>query len=348
MKVTHLETQVQVDPLPARPITDAWRANRHPGRVSVLVHTDSGLVGRGAGAFASIQGAHRTFATLIEEEVAPLVVGRDPLTIRQISEHLKRSLEEQAMTGLTSYAVAAIDVALWDILGQVAAQPVHRLLGQAKDRIPAYAMVGWMHYTPDELEQTCANAMEQGFRAVKAKVGSPTLEEDMLRLERVRAGVGKGIPIFVDANQSLSPAEALRRGRAFDAEGVGWLEEPVLAHSYDGYAAVAHGLDLPVAGGENLYGKEEFAELFKRHAIDIVQGDLARNGGVSGCVDVGHAAAAFGLPYCSHGGGLVNLNILCALPNALWLETGSLPDDWREHFVDGCVLAPDGPGFRWK
>jgi L-alanine-DL-glutamate epimerase-like enolase superfamily enzyme len=181
------------------------------------------------------------------------------------------------------------------------------------------------------------------------KVGSPTLEEDMLRLERVRAGVGKGVSIFVDANQSLTPAEALRRGRAFDAFGVGWLEEPVLAHDYDGYATVAHGLDMPVAGGENLYGKEEFAELFKRQAIDVVQVDLARLGGVSGCIDVGHTAASFGLPACTHGGSLVKLNIVCALPNALWLETGGLPDDeWREHFVDGCVLAPEGPGFRWK
>jgi L-alanine-DL-glutamate epimerase-like enolase superfamily enzyme len=342
-----VETQVRVDPPPARPITDAWRANRHPGSVAVLVHTDAGLVGRGGGAFASIKGAHRTFATLIEEEVAPLVVGRDPLAVRLVQEHLKRSLEEQATTGLTAYAVAAVDVALWDLLGQVAGQPVHRLLGQAQERVPAYAMVGWMHLSADEVAAACVAALEQGFRAVKIKVGSPTLEEDLQRLEGVRREVGPGVRIFSDANQSLTPSEALRRGRALAAAGVGWLEEPVPAHDYDGYAEVARGLDLPVAGGENLYGKEEFAELLKRQALDVVQGDLARNGGVSGCVDVGHLAAAFGRPYCSHGGGLVNLNILCALPNALWLETGMLADEWRERFVDGCVLAPEGPGFRW-
>jgi L-alanine-DL-glutamate epimerase-like enolase superfamily enzyme len=204
-----------------------------------------------------------------------------------------------------------------------------------------------MHFSADEVARACADAMAQGFKAVKIKVGSPTLEEDLERLEGVRREVGAGVTIFTDANQSLTPAEALRRGRALAAAGVGWLEEPVPAHHYDGYAAVAHGLDLPVAGGENLYGKEEFAELLKRQALDVVQGDLARNGGVSGCVDVGHLAAAFGLPYCSHGGGLVNLNVLCALPNALWLETGMLADEWRERFVDGCVLAPEGPGFRW-
>jgi L-alanine-DL-glutamate epimerase-like enolase superfamily enzyme len=347
MKITQVETRVRIEPPPARPITDAWRANRHPGRVAVLVHTDAGLTGRGSGGFASIQGAHRTFATLIEAEAAPLLVGHDPLAIRQINEHLKKALEEQGTTGLTSYAMAAIDVALWDILGQVAGQPVHRLLGQARDRIPAYAMVGWMHFSAEEVAEACATALAQGFRAVKVKVGSPRLEDDLLRLEGVRTAVGPDVPIFTDANQSLTPAEAIRRGRAFAQLGVGWLEEPVVAHHYDGYATVAQALDLPVAGGENLYGKEEFAELFLRRAIDVVQGDLARNGGVSGCIDVGHAAAAFGLPYCSHGGGLVNLNLLCALPNALWLETGTLPDEWRDHFVDGCVLAPEGPGFSW-
>jgi L-alanine-DL-glutamate epimerase-like enolase superfamily enzyme len=348
VKIVAVETEVHVDPPPARPITDAWRANRHPGRVSVTVRTGEGLVGRGWGSFGSIQGAHRTFAALIEEEVRPLLMGRDALAVRLINEDLRRSLEEQGTGGLISYARAAVDVALWDILGQVAGQPVPPLLGQAQTRVPAYAMVGWMHFSPDEVAAACAEAMGQGFRAVKVKVGSPTLEEDMARLERVRSGCGPGVRIFVDANQSLTPAEALRRGQVFGEFGVGWLEEPVVAHNYDGYATVAHGLDLPVAGGENLYGKEEFNELFKRGGLDVVQGDLARNGGVSGCIDVGLTASAYGLPYCSHGGGLVNLNILCALPNALWLETGLFPDAaWREHFVDGCVLAPDGAGFRW-
>jgi L-alanine-DL-glutamate epimerase-like enolase superfamily enzyme len=104
---------------------------------------------------------------------------------------------------------------------------------------------------------------------------------------------------------------------------------------------------MPVAAGENLYGKEEFKEHFVRRGFDIAQGDLARLGGFSECIATGLTAASFGLPYCTHGGGLVNLNILCALPNAFYLETGSLNEEWREHFVDGCVLAPEGPGFSW-
>lgn len=348
MKITRIETSVRVDPRPERPITDAWRANWHPGRVLLEVHTDTGLVGRGSGHFASIQGAHQAFDRLLHEQVDPLIVGRDPLAVRQTNELLRKALEEQGTTGLVKYALAAVDVALWDILGQEAKQPVHRLLGQAQERVPAYAMVGWMHLDADEVVRACEEAVEQGFRAVKMKVGSPRLEEDVARLERVRRAVGPDVPIFGDANQSLSPKEAVVRGKVLGEHGLGWLEEPVVAHDYAGYAVVQRALDIPVAGGENLYGKEEFLELLQRGALDVVQGDLARNGGVSECVAVGHLAAAFGRPYCSHGGGLINLNILCALPNALWLETGgSLPPEWRERFVDGCVLAPDGPGFSW-
>lgn len=347
MKITHIKTQLYIAPPPERPITDALRANRHPGHVYMELHTDKGFIGRSTFGFASVRGANQTFQKMLEEEVVPLIDGRDPLAIRQIHEDLKRALEEQAIHGMTKYALAAVDVALWDILGQETKMPVHRLVGQAKDRVPAYAMVGWLDYNVDELKDVCRRAVEQGFRAVKIKVGAPTIERDVQGIEAVRAEVGPGIRIMVDANQTLSVFEALRRGQVYQELGVFWFEEPLLAHDYDGYADLARGLNMPVATGENLYGKEEFKELFIRRGLDIVQGDLARLGGLSECIATGLTAASFGLPYCTHGGGMVNLNILCALPNAMYLETGLLNDEWFSRFVDGCILAPEGPGFSW-
>lgn len=348
MKITRLETQLYIAPPPERPITDALRANRHPGHVQLRLHTDKGLVGRSTFGFASIRGANQTFQKMLDEEVAPLIEGQNPLAIRQVHENLKRALEEQAIHGMTQYALAAVDVALWDIFGQEVKQPAHRLVGQAKDRVPAYAMVGWLHYDADEVKGTCGRAVAQGFRAVKIKVGAPTIEEDVRRIEAVRAEVGSDIRIMVDANQTLSVFDALRRGPVYQELGVFWFEEPLPAHNYDDYAELARGLAMPVATGENLYGKEEFKELFVRRGLDIVQGDLARLGGFSECIATGLSAATFGLPYCTHGGGLVNLNILCALPNAMYLETGLLNDEWRDHFVDGCILAPEGAGFSWS
>ena len=210
-----LETELYIAPPPERPITDALRANRHPGRVHVKVYTDKGLVGSSSVGFSSIRGANQTLQTMLNEEVAPLLVGRDSLAIRLIHEDLKRALEEQAIHGMTMYALTAVNVALWDIFGQETGQPAHRLVGQAQDRVPAYTMVGWMHLDLDELKEVCAKSAEQGFKAVKVKVGSPTLEEDIQRLETIRAEIGPDVTIMVDANQTLTVFEALRRGQVF-------------------------------------------------------------------------------------------------------------------------------------
>ena len=347
MKITRLETELYIAPPPERPITDALRANRHPGHVTVKIHTDGGLVGSSGFGFASIQGANQTFQKMLDEEVPPLIVGRNPFAIRQIYGDVARALEEQAIHGMTKYVLAAVDVALWSILGQEAKMPVHQLVGQAKDRVPAYAMVGWLHFDIDELKKACSEVVEQGYRAVKIKVGAPKLEEDVQRIKAVRSAVGPDVDIMVDTNQTLSVTDAMRRGHVYQELGVFWFEEPLSARDYDGYADLARELSMPVATGENLYGKEEFKELIIRRGLDIVQGDLARLGGVSESIATGLTAASFGLPYCTHGGGLVNLNILCTLPNAMYLEAGHLDSQWREHFVDGCILAPEGPGFSW-
>src|SRR5213596_690408 len=122
-------------------------------------------------------------------------------------------------------------------------------------------MVGWLNYSDDEVKAICARAVEQGFRAVKIKVGYPTLEEDARRVETVRAAVGAETAIMVDANQSLTLPEAIRRGRAFAELGCLWFEEPLPADDEDGYVALAGALDLPIAAGENLYGARSFAGL---------------------------------------------------------------------------------------
>src|SRR5437588_235762 len=130
----------------------------------------------------SISGFSSRVTVILEEILAPRVVGRDPALVRQIHEDLLRETEYGGSAGLAMFGIAAIDTALWDLLGQAAGMPVHRLLGAARDRIPAYAMVGWLNYDEDELTSTCERAVEQGFRAVKVKVGAPTLEDDMRRL----------------------------------------------------------------------------------------------------------------------------------------------------------------------
>ena len=160
-------------------------------------------------------------------------------------------------------------------------------------------MVGWLNFDEIEVQRICAQAVAQGFQAVKIKVGYPSLRADIRRIETVRQAVGDDIEIMVDANQSLTTAEAIRRGRAFAELGCAWWEEPIPAHDIDGYKNLVTSLDIPVATGENLYTRADFARFFKHEAVDIVQPDLRRAGGPTALLDIGHMAHAFGRLYAS-------------------------------------------------
>jgi L-alanine-DL-glutamate epimerase-like enolase superfamily enzyme len=208
-------------------------------------------------------------------------------------------------------------------------------------------MVGWLNYSEDEVRAICEQAVSQGFRAVKIKVGFPTLEEDARRVDVVRAAVGRETALMVDANQSLSLPEAIRRGRVFQELGCLWFEEPLAADDIAGYAALALALDIPIATGENLYGARPFADLIARQGVDVVQGDLRRAGGVTPVLQIAAVADAFRLPYASHGGGAVNLNLLATMPNAAWLETGLINEGSPLRLENGEALVPTGPGFDW-
>jgi L-alanine-DL-glutamate epimerase-like enolase superfamily enzyme len=347
MKITRIETKVALREPAARPIRDALQALPGVGAVEVNVHTDDGLAGRGEAGFGRIGGGPRAVQVIIEEILAPVVLGRDPGQVRAIHADLLRETEYGGSAGLAMFGIAAVDTALWDLLGKAAGLPVHRLLGAARDRIPAYAMVGWLNYGDDEVQAVCTRALEQGFRAVKIKVGFPTLEEDVRRVEVVRQAVGRDTVLMVDANQSLTTAEAIRRGRAFEELGCFWFEEPLPADDLDGYVELARALAIPVATGENLYGRHAFAPFLRHGAVDVVQGDLRRAGGPTAILGIGALADAHRLPYASHGGGPVNLNLLATMPNALYLETGLQSPGSPLVLEDGCALLPQGAGFAW-
>lgn len=345
MKVTEIEVSVHsVKPNPD-PIRDALQSLPGAGSVEVQIRTDEGGTGTGTVYLGRIPGSPETLAGLIENELKPVVLGSDPVFVRRTHQAMLRETEYHGYRGLTMFGVAVLDTALWDCLGRVHGVPCWQLWGGLRERIPAYAMVGWLNYDDDQVQEICARAVEMGFRGVKIKVGYPTLKEDVRRVNIVRQVVGDRIDLMVDANQSLDVAEAVRRGRAFEELGCRWWEEPIPADDLDGYARLASSLDIPVATGENLYTREDFARFFKREAVDVVQPDLRRAGGPTTLLQIGAMADAFRIPYASHGGDPVQVNVMACLPNAVYLETGlNLPVP----LVDGCVEIPKGPGFSWE
>lgn len=347
MHITQLTTQIRRQTPSPTPKRDALQSLPGSGSVRVEITTNTGITGVGDASFGRIAGGPDALAALIEHELKPLILGQDPAFVRGLHQAMLAETEYHGSQGLATFGIAALDTALWDCLGRANSIPCWQLWGGVHTRVPAYAMVGWLNYDDGEVQAICQQAVAQGFRAVKIKVGFPTLQQDIRRVEVVRRAVGDDIGIMVDANQSLTAAEAVGRGRAFEKMGCVWWEEPIPADDIDGYAELARALDIPVATGENLYGAADFARFLRRDAVDIVQPDLRRAGGPTALLQIGSIAAAFRRPYASHGGGPVQLNVMACLPNALYLETGLIPPDSPLRLEEGTVQIPNGPGFSW-
>lgn len=344
LKITGLETTVVINP-PRKPNYDALQAlGVHSGSVQLRLLTDAGITGYATSYFGSVEGGPKVLRAILEEEVKPLILGQDPAFPKKIRAALNLGLQYQGLTGITQFAIAATDIAVWDILGKHAGQPVWRMLGAYRDRMPVYSMCGWYYDNDDDLSQYKAQmeaALTHGYRAIKIKVGRYDLEDDVRRIRMAIDLAGKDRKVMVDANQVFSRNEALRRGRVYQEMGLFWYEEALPPHDMEGFAELARELDIRIATGENLYTKYQFNDLIQRRGADIVQPDNRRAGGVTEWLEIAAIADAAGLHLASHGGGDANMNMLCAIPNAIYMETGGP----QSRMVNGEVLAPETPGM---
>jgi L-alanine-DL-glutamate epimerase-like enolase superfamily enzyme len=341
MKITAVTVEVTSEPK-AHPVRDAIQLLDRNGVTKVRIDTDEGISGVSTTYFGRVESSPAVLAKIVTDQLAPAIIGEDPTVIRGIRQQLQTLTDYQGTAGLSSYGISAIDQALWDLLGKSLDVPVWKLLGAQRTAIPAYAMVGWLELDVAGLERVSAQAMEQGFRGVKMKVGGGPLTEDVQRITAVRNVIGPDAPLMVDANQAFGYAEALRRGRVYEELDCRWFEEPLPAADTDGHVRLAEKLDIPIATGENRYGQAAFRDLIARGGVGVVQPDLRRAGGLTDSLEIGLMAAGFGVPYASHGGG-AHIHVLAALPNTIYVESGLLPAGVQ--LVDGCYPLPTGPGL---
>ncbi len=281
--------------------------------------------------------------SIIENEVKPVVMGKDPAFPRGIRAELWKAMNYHGVTGVGQFALAATDIALWDILGKNARLPVYKMLGAYRDRMPVYSMCGWYYDNDGDLsrfKRQVVGAVEQGYKAVKIKVGKYSLDDDVRRIRLAFDILGKDRRLMVDANQVFDRKEALRRGRMYQEMGCFWYEEPLPPHDMEGFALLAQALDIRIATGENLNTKYAFADLIAKRGADIVQPDNRRAGGVSEWMEIAAIADGYGVEVASHGGGATNLNMLLAVPNAIYMETSG-----PAKMIDGEVPAPENPGM---
>jgi L-alanine-DL-glutamate epimerase-like enolase superfamily enzyme len=310
--------------------------------------TGYGYVGLGVSAEVAV-----AIKFLIERQFAPVLVGADPFFPRRLRERMTHEIEYVGVEGIAHFALTGLDTALWDIMARALGVPGWQLLGACRERIPAYAMVGWYYDDDPQLDrfrQAISQAMEDEMAGVKIKVARGSLEEDVQRIEVARSIIGQEAILMVDANQVLSRMEALRRGKVYGQMGVYWFEEPLRPQDKEGYAVLCQSLDVPVATGENEYGKYHVQELLAVRGCDVLQPDARRTGGPSEWMEIAGLAASYHVPIASHGGDGVTAHLLMATPTAIWCETGGKPRGpgmftEQPRIENGYVYAPEAAGF---
>jgi L-alanine-DL-glutamate epimerase-like enolase superfamily enzyme len=343
MRITGVETDL-LKPPPGPPIYDALQTlDVDKGSVVLRIRTDAGITGWASSSFGNRGEGARVVQTILEYEVKPVIMGKDPAFPRRIRAELWKVMNYHGVTGVAQFAMAATDIALWDILGKNAGLPVYKMLGAYRDRMPVYSMCGWYYDNDADLshfKREVTDAVQQGYKAVKIKVGKYSLDDDVRRIRLALYTIGKDRRLMVDANQVFDHKEALRRGKVYQEMGCFWFEEPLPPHDMEGFARLAQALDMRIATGENLNTKYEFADLIARRGADIVQPDNRRAGGVTEWMEIAAIADGYGVELASHGGGATNLNMLLAMPNAIYMETGG-----PCKMIDGEVPAPEEPGM---
>ncbi|WP_419994705.1 L-talarate/galactarate dehydratase [Streptomyces boninensis] len=283
------------------------------------------------------------------QEVAGDLLGEDPSDIGRLWTKLVWSGASVGRTGLATQAIAALDVALWDLKARRANLPLAKLLGAHRDSVRCYNTSGGFLHTP--IDEVCANAtasLERGIGGIKIKVGQPDTAADLKRLEAVRSHLGDEVPLMVDANQQWDRTTALRVGRAMESFGLTWIEEPLDAYDTEGHAALAAALDTPVATGEMLAGAAEHIALIEGRACDIIQPDAPRVGGITQFLKVAALAEHRGLQLAPHFAMELHLHLAAAYPHATWVEHFEWLEplfEERMEIADGRMLVPSRAGL---
>ena len=313
-KIKHLKVRAVLVPMPAPHRTASGVVASSP-LVLTDIMTDTGISGHSV-VFTYTPAALRPTAELIQN-IETLVQGRvlAPVEIEQTLAARFRLLGTQGLVGM---ALAAIDMALWDALARVHDMSLVQLLGGTLKPIRPYGAVGY------DGAKGCAQAAEewakQGFTGIKAKIGYPTVHEDVAVVRDMRMAVGEDMAIMVDYNQSLTPAEAVERLRVLDEEGLTWVEEPTRAHDFAGHALVARQARTPIQCGENWWGTLDMQQAIEAQASDYVMPDVMKIGGVTGWLRAASLAQIKNIRMSNHLWPEISARLLCCTPTAHWLE----------------------------
>lgn len=354
MKIVDVSPFILHLPLTADSIADSTHRITHWGVVGARIETDMGLVGWGFTGTHAHAPSDRLIAACIRDCYAPLLLSEDALERTRLWTRLARTppLQWVGRGGITQLALAAVDVALWDIAAKAAEAPLWRYLGGAtSETLEAYNTdVGWLSIPEEALADGARRAVdEEGFRFIKIKVGHDDPRIDLRRLRSVRKAVGDDVRIAVDGNGKWDLPTCQRFAAAASELDLVWFEEPLWYDDVDSHRRLAETCTLPIALGEQLYTKEAFACFVKFGAVHYVQPDVTRLGGITEYIEVAHLAAANRLPVAPHAGEMSQVHVHLAFWHPATSVLEYIP--WiKDHFEepirvqDGRYLRPEKPG----
>ncbi len=328
----------------------------------VWVHTDEGITGIGE----CFRRQPTVTKTLIEDLLAPALLGKDPVDTNCRFDDMMRAGAAVEMGGGVFCAIAGLDIALWDIKGKALGEPIHRLLGGAfRDKIPVYASSMRRDLTPVEEGRRAASLVEQGYGGYKLHSALPGAidhpsDQTIATVSEVRKAVGDDIDILVDVNGAFSVHHAIEIGKALEQLGVFHFEEPRPAHDLEGLAHIADALTVPIASGEMIYTHHQYRDLILRGKVDIIQPDIVKAPGFTEFQRIDALASAFGIPITVHNTQPILSTVahlhFCAVSRMVPysqeynIEPISIRDEWpilKEplQVSDGFIDVPDGPGL---
>jgi L-alanine-DL-glutamate epimerase-like enolase superfamily enzyme len=283
-------------------------------------------------------------AAIVRGTLAPLVTGRDVMDIPGCWESMIRAVRNSGREGAVGYAISAVDAALWDLKARLLGVSLHSLLGAVRVEIPVYASGGFTTYSDGQLTAQIGDWLDVGSTRVKIKIGESwgsRTDRDLERMTQVRRLVGDDVELFVDANGGYSAKQAIRIMAAAADLDVRWFEEPVSSDDLAGLAQVRAAVSPEVAAGEYGYDIFTFRRLCESGAVDVLQADLTRCGGITEWMRVAAVAASFGLQLSGHCAPNLHAHVAAAIPNLRHLEWFHDHDRIERMFFDGA-LAPQG------
>jgi len=347
MKITQVAVEVVRVPV-ERPYLAGGRTVDANWHVLARITTSDGV--EGVGYIVYPRPDLMTTIAAAARELGEHLVGMSVLEPEAAWEKLARRGDWVGPGGLLHCALAPLDIAVWDANGKTLGQPLHRLLGGYRDRLPTYASDGlWYSLSPADLAASAKRHVDDGFTGVKLRLGrEATPHAEVRRVEAVREAVGPDVRIMVDINECWSQTQARRGGRALQDAGIAWLEDPVHHLDVAGLADLRRELQVPIAAGEHIYHLDGFRTLLEARAVDVVILDLARVGGVTPWRKIAAIAQAHRVPVCGHVVPEIQVHLLASVPNGHMVEyvprsAGILTTMPR--IEQGELVAPSGPGL---